>query len=535
MIILAALAMMQDGPKIPVLEPGASLQVKEAVYRAQEYLSKGEFAEAATIADLMPKQKVTVRWDDSGVPAARRAAFAAARDAAFKLWSSTIINTQVEVVTGEADILFSFTDSLPAHPDSGLIQGAAFLVNYLPGEPVVDAVIALNRTENKMSIESVDVTNEVAYAIGLYYGLDRQPRPDSVMFRTENLNSRASTIWPMDLRIGVTNIRAGELLKQAAANKEPMEATKPQAFIDVRKLEGGTVMQGESMAMTFQVTNRGNAPLQYRIVPDCSCFILRYTGEVAPGSTSLVRVDINTLDFPGPLDKSLYIYTNDPELPVRQIVANGQINHAYQFIRPGPQQLILLDGGAVKETVYLVMDEKANIGVEDISIAGTKGSIDAEPWSGMIADPATGAAATERKGYKLTLYLEPTQVTGRFPITITARTNSELFPRLIFSIFAQNGIVVLPPSVYFGQIEKGEPARAWFVLTRPGKPYKITSLESDSPRLKLSQEKIPNGDIKIIVEFDGKVDIGTFNATITVGTDDERQGLIQVPVQGIVK
>ncbi len=534
MIILAALAMMQDTAEAPVLEPGASLQFKEAVYRAQEHLAADEFAEAAKQADRLPQQKLTLSWDDAKVPAARRASFVTARDAAIKIWSGSVLGTQVEIVKGKADIMVSFAESLPVNPDNGLIQSSAFLVNYIPGEPVVDGIIALKRGEAQLSAEGIDITNEVAYAIGLYYGMDRQPQPSSIMFRTEGSSGRPNTLWPIDLRLCISNVKAGEMLRQAAAKKERMKVTKPRAFIDVRSLDGGTVMQGESMPMTFQVTNQGTAPLFFRIVPDCSCFILGYDGEVAPGSTSLVRVDINTYDFPGPLDKSLFIYTNDPELPVRQITAKGQVNHAYQFIRPGPSQLIHLDGGSVKETVYLVINEKADIGIEDISMAGTKGSIDAEPWAGMIADPATGAPATERKGYKLTLYLEPTQVTGRFPITITARTNSDQFPRLTYSVFAQHGIVSVPPSVYLGETEQ-QPVRAWFVLTRPGKPFKITSLESNSKHIKLSHEKIPNGDAKIIVEFDGKATIGNFSALVTVGTDDPLQPFIQVPIQGIVK
>ena len=80
----------QSLPIGPSLPWGASRALQQSVMRVEEFLSKGQFAQAKTFAARLPKRNVVITWDDSLVPATLKRDFAATRDWAISKWKSMV-------------------------------------------------------------------------------------------------------------------------------------------------------------------------------------------------------------------------------------------------------------------------------------------------------------------------------------------------------------------------------------------------------------------------------------------------------------
>ena len=74
------------------------------------------------------------------------------------------------------------------------------------------------------------------------------------------------------------------------------------------------------------------------------------------------------------------------------------------------------------------------------------------------------------------------------------------------------------------------------MLTRPGKPFEILRMESDSSYVTASKLSEKNGsDYKIVFKYNGKAPVGDFRAVVTIHTSDPKQSKIRIPVMGNVK
>jgi hypothetical protein len=98
-----------------------------------------------------------------------------------------------------------------------------------------------------------------------------------------------------------------------------------------------------------------------------------------------------------------------------------------------------------------------------------------------------------------------------------------------------------PKRVYFGQLAKGESVEREVILTDTGEGnLDITSLESDNPRIALSQEPFEDERIKdnlkrfrLRVRLSAnEMDLGNFASTITILTSVPVKSRIEIPVEG---
>lgn len=522
-----------DPQLVPLCPPGASEAFQATYFRAAEALERGDFSGASKLAARLPKPSFTIGWDDSAVPADRKATFRRTLDRAIRAWTGTFTDLKI-TVAAKGDIQVSFTPALPMDPESRLPAGAVFLASDDAKDPRIEAVIALKRLAPAVTVEAPQVEAEVAFAIGSYLGLARSPRLGSAMARTDGMSQLPTMVAPLERQIGRENLRISEVIRQAAAAKKKMLAAKPEASLNPAGLTEVVGLQGTIIERSIEVVNRGRAPVRYRVIPDCSCFTLAYSGEVEPGGTGLIRVLIDTTEFPGPMNKVLVFYSNDPEVPVRTIPVTGAVTPAYRVIKEGPPGNVVIGPTGGVETFFVVMPEDQPFTIKGTQIAGVSAVTEVEPFEGMLADPDLGEGQKKRKGYRVSVLFSPMREPGRLLATLTIATSSQKFPFLRQSFNVQQGIVANPTSLFLGEVKK-EPTRAWILVTRPGRPFKVKSVTSDHPAFQASVEQIGTGDNhKVIVVFSGKADIGPISATIKVTTDDPEQPTLLIPVQGTV-
>jgi len=120
-------------------------------------------------------------------------------------------------------------------------------------------------------------------------------------------------------------------------------------------------------------------------------------------------------------------------------------------------------------------------------------------------------------------------------MTVNVITDDPVWKELRHTLYVQRGIVALPSSLYMGELGK-DPARGWFLVTRPRSPFKILGVESSSPFLKAFVENIDGGfEYRVNVVYDGRGDFGDFRATLTLVTDDKKQPRVEVPIRAVIR
>ena len=538
LVALALLTLQNQEPGPIVLPPGSSQDFQSMVHAVQAAVDGGDWAEAKRLADRLPSNEVTIQWDETGLNAEQKVFFAQARDAAMLIWKDSIQELQVKLAP-KGKIKVGFVETLPPNADSPGPAGAVFLYSPASEDPVVEGVWALLRGNERRPIDRMEVKNETHFAIGSFLGMARQVRIGHLLFRSEEPYIEDNKFTAGDARLARKNIEISDRIRRDVAAKKNPQVAAPQIVLNPDKFTPRPVGQAEEMMVSLQIANQGKGTLDYRLVPDCGCFVLGvHKQQLAPGETTVVPIIINTLDFTGKLNKALFVYSNDPDFPIKRIPLETIVRPAYRFIDQMKEpSLIVDDNGAVFETI-LLLDESKSFQITGVNVSGVSGRAEVDPkmWEGVIGFPETGEEPRLRKGYRIRVLIAPGLPPGRLGLQLEVKTDDKLhFASLYHSVNVQKGIVAVPLSIYFGQISN-QPARASVVLTRPGRPYKVTKVESDTEFVKASVEPYRGEtEYKIVATFTGKAPLGRFFGKIKVHTDDPKQPVIELAFEGTVK
>ncbi len=537
-IALAALVFQTQEPGPIVLPPGSSPEFQAMVYAVQAAVDTGDWAAAKRLADRLPTLEVSIQWDEQGLTENQKLFFRQTRDVAVTVWKTSFPTLDVKFVP-KGRIKIGFVPTLPPNNETIGPAAAVYLTSPDAGDPVVEGVWALFRTEQKRPIDKFEIRNETLYAIGAYLGLARQVRTGNLMFRSEEPYLVENNITLGDSRLAQKNVAiADRVRKDVAAKKDPGIAS-PQISINPAKFEPKPVGQAEQMLLSLQITNQGKGVLDYRLVPDCGCFIIGiYKEKLGPGETTVVPILINTREFTGKLTKALFLYSNDPYFPIKRIPLETTVRPAYRFVDQMKETSLIVDENGAKFETILVLDESKSFKITKSSVSGVSArvSVDDKMWEGVLDWPEMGEGPKMRKGYRISALVATGIPPGRLSMQFEFETDDpDYFKRIHHSVFVQKGIVAVPLSIYFGSIPQ-QPARASVVLTRPGRPYKILKVESDIEFIKASVEPYhPNTEYKIVAVFTGKAPLGHFVSRIKVHTDDPTQPIVEIGVEGTVK
>lgn len=522
-----------QGPVGPSLPAGANPDVHRAFNIVEEELAAGRFEAAKLKSALLPRFNVTFAWDDKGIPAASRPEYVALRNEAFKTISSRLPGLNIMPSTKPA-IKFSFGPSLAVDPTSGLPRGVALFFSEDPAAPRMEAVIGLNRGNPLEKSNSHSIHNEIVYAIGAYLGMSPSPYLGTLMGRSDLQMQYRSNPEPTELGAFNAIREATKRIETAITKKERLGPAKPKASFNPTIIERGPVIQGSPIHFSVQVNNVGNAPLNFRVVPDCGCITAKLVAPIPPGSSAAVPIHVDTKDINGELNKHLILISNDIDQPVQRFPIHVKTTPRYRFLSNEPSVVVVDDGGHNSD-LYLVSPTEKPIEITGVEVSGNPGSATFEPWKGELADPELNDPKKPRSGYLIKLKLGTPQVNGRSAAMVVVKTNDPQYPILRHTIFAQKGIAVMPASIFLGEIGKGS-REATVMVNRPNKPFKILKIESDSSFVDAVATPLKDwSEYKLTCTYNGKAPLGDFRATFTIHTDDAKQPKIRVGVMGIVK
>jgi hypothetical protein len=533
MISALILVVANQATLAPMLPMGSSPELHRAFELVAMDLSEGRFDQARAKAKLLPRLTVTYEWNDANVPQATRADWAGVRNRAFKTLAERLPGLTFKA-SKTPTLRFSFEKSLAPDPNSGLPRGIALFYSESVQEPRLEAVIGLSRGNPLEKTGAASLHNEILFAVGSYLGLAPRPFLGTAMGRVDLQMQADATPEPIELGAMTAVQAAVAKLDQAIAKKQPLTPAKPKANFNPEVIERGPVIQGEPIRFSVQVSNQGNAPLQFLVIPDCGCISAGGSPVVQPGAAVPVPIHVDTKDINGPFNRHLILISNDPEQPIRHIPIGVTTTPRYRFLS-NEHSILIVDEKGLNATYYLVSPKEKPLAVTSVEVMGNPGRATFEPWQGQLADPERNEPAALRTGYKLNVHLDEPQTSGRSAATITVKTGDPDYPILRHVVFAQRGIAVMPASVFYGDLGKAE-REASVIVTRPNKPFKILSIDSDSSFVTARATAVKGEwEYKVLCRYNGKAPMGDFRAMLTLNTDDPKQAKIRIPVMGIVK
>lgn len=122
------------------------------------------------------------------------------------------------------------------------------------------------------------------------------------------------------------------------------DANPKIAFPEARS-SFGTIMQGQKIDHTFTFKNEGKRPLLIeRVKTSCGCTVAEIPSRtIEPGKSGSIKTVFDSTNFAGPVSKLIYVYSNDPQLPVATLTLYGTIS---EQIVVSPRQI---NAGTVKK------------------------------------------------------------------------------------------------------------------------------------------------------------------------------------------
>ncbi|MBV6458590.1 MAG: hypothetical protein HONBIEJF_01722 [Fimbriimonadaceae bacterium] len=526
MTLALGLAVLSVQAKVPELLPGANATFYRTYDTVQGHLAAGRFAQAKKASNGLTGAELVIDWSDSEVPSNLRNLYRDARDRAAKAWK-TAVPSLIVTYGKPGRLKLSFAKGLPPNPDS---PGPAGAVTFSgSGDGLTEMVISTVRGNAKTPAEPRDIYNEVLFAIGYALGLERTPYNGSAMGRHELPYALDLLISDLEREQVEHHLKIGAALRSAAEKGQRIEVQRPALRLQPTRLQGPTdVVQGQIVPLTVELTNSGSGTLRVKLIPDCGCFILGQPAPIAAGETRVVQVQIQTRDFPGELAKTLFVYSNDVEQPIRQLPLTMTVQHRYRFLSESPGNTILVDDAGGKVDLYLHVNPKHPLVAKEVRVQGQKAAASLQPFKGTVAGEAID-------GYKIGVLVGPNTIPGRSLLSLAVITNEPDFGDLRYAFYVQKGIVMLPDQIYLGRVGKKE-ASSYIVVQRPGKPFKILGVEVDHPSIAASFAPTDEvGQYRVSVRYNGKAVPGHIDAKLVIRTDDPKQPKLEASISAIAE
>lgn len=518
-----------DQATSPVPSLGSNEAFQSGVKAVATHLAAAEFAAAAQRAKNLPQDSFTIGLDASSTDQRTQTQLDNAVNQSIAAWQKAIPALKITLAK-KPSLKIAITPKIsePNQEEKSMVLFAS----PDPTEPALEAVIALNRTSRNVPIDPALMLAEVNFAIGSYLGLERSPISTSTMFRHEGLGFRVGTIDAESAAIARSNLAQAKQLREFITKKTKIQAAFPEAFIAEKTVELGRFTQGEPKDFQIEIVNRGDAPLNYGIKPDCSCFLLSYSGQVAPRSVDVVTARMNSKDFQGGQLKGLYIYTNDAASPVTRVNVTADIIPAYRLVNIEKKEEFSITPNGLKTSFLIYGGGKLPFEPRKASIEGSSAIADITPWEGEVEDPLLFPGKQRVSGYKVDILVAPNIPNGKNLLALLIRTDSEEWPVIGANFFVQKGIAITPGSIFFGDVTQ-KTVQATVQLAGLNSDFQITRVETQ-PGFRAEFAKITDKIVRLIVEFTPEKNKGTIVSTVIVHTNDPENPKVSIPIQAYV-
>lgn len=297
------------------------------------------------------------------------------------------------------------------------------------------------------------------------------------------------------------------------------------------------VTKGDVIKHAFQIRNDGDAPLRLTDVrPACGCTVAKYDKVIAPGKVGNVNVKVETENFDGPISKSIAVFTNDTATPKLQLVVKAKVQ-PYIAVMPGFARFNYVRGeetGTISQTLWA--EDGANFKVLSVKSPYDYLSVDFHEATEEERNPEA-----EGRQWRVDVAIQPDARVGvlRDYVEIALDHPQQKLVKIPVSGFVRPRQHVTPQEADFGQLQ-GEtlPLQRTFHFTNfigTGIEVKEVDTGFDAITAKVIPSKQETGHrFQLVLTIGPDMPKGKFDGKVKIHTTDERNPVVELPIQGIV-
>ena len=320
----------------------------------------------------------------------------------------------------------------------------------------------------------------------------------------------------------------------AAGGSLAAAADGPKLVVPEKIKDMGTVAQGETLEINFELVNEGNQPLEIKAVrPTCGCTVADFDREIAAGTSGLIKAKLDTGDFSGPISKSILIMTSDPQDPTVTVVIKANV---HPYVEVLPRALIRFNAvqhEPMVEKITVVAAEKD----PDFKVTGVQSSV---PYLATVVRPLAKdelVAGKSGQQFEIELSLKEDAPVGPVNAVLKVETNhpkADVVPVKVFGV-VRALLHVTPSQVQFGSVTaKNEPGRNLILVNNRsgGAKISVKSASVNDAAFNAEVVTIENGKrYQVTVTVKGDASPGPRDAVLTLQTSDPEFPTVEVPVR----
>ncbi len=297
------------------------------------------------------------------------------------------------------------------------------------------------------------------------------------------------------------------------------------------------VAKGDVITHAFEIKNEGDTALELTEVrPACGCTVAKFDRSIAPGDVGKVNVKVKTDNFAGPISKSISVFTNDSENPKLMLVVKADVK-PYIEVRPGYARYSHVRGEQMPTATQVLWAEDG----ADLKIVDVKA-----PYSHL---KVTYREATEEernpngagRQWHLEFELSPESPIGPLGnhVLVTLDHSKQKTVKIPISGFVRPRQHVTPDKADFGKLENLPHQRRFHFHNFTSAPVELTSIETGfdaiTAEVRPSKKEGEQGyRYTVLVKVGPEMPKGTFDGTVKININDERNPVIEIPFKGTV-
>ena len=120
---------------------------------------------------------------------------------------------------------------------------------------------------------------------------------------------------------------AAALLAAGAASGRAEEQKTPRIRVEPETFDFGKALPAKTLRKEFTLSNFGDAALMIENVSTtCGCTAaLASDTKLAPGSSTVLRVTLETRSYSGKLERQVLVRSNDPKTPLLTVTVSATV------------------------------------------------------------------------------------------------------------------------------------------------------------------------------------------------------------------
>lgn len=332
--------------------------------------------------------------------------------------------------------------------------------------------------------------------------------------------------------------------QQAPPAAAPAAATPPAAapapapkLVPVEAIQDvGKVAKGEKVKVDFAIRNDGQVELVLSDVhPTCGCTVASFDARIPPGGVGKIHAEIDTVDFAGPIAKTITVLSNDPVQPRVTLTIKAKVEPQI-VANPGYARFVFVQNQAATTVKQWLWTDN----FPDLKILAVK-----SPYK-FIDATFRLATAEERRPeiptpsqwiVETTIHSDAEIGALRDFLVVETNHPKQKELRLAITGFVRPLLSVTPQVADFADLDLTAASQDLsLVLVNFGEtPIEISGVTASVPGVESKVKVIEAGrrwEIKLTLT--GKMPKGRTDATVTIETTSTALPRLEVPLRGTV-